>query len=46
MFALIEAYFYAGIWSFLSTPRVGRRLSATRFGRWIERKSGERRPPT
>jgi len=39
--ALIEAYLYAGIWSFLSRPRVGQRLAHTRFARWVERKANE-----
>jgi hypothetical protein len=42
VFALVEAYLYAGIWSVLSGPRLGQRLAATRFGRWIERKASRK----
>ena len=41
MIALIETSFYAGIWSFLSGPRVGHRLANTRLARWVERKATE-----
>ena len=37
MLALFEAWLYGAAWSFLSGPRVGQRLSGTRFGRWVER---------
>jgi len=42
VFALVEAYLYAGIWSFLSSPRLGQRLATTRSGRWIERKANDK----
>lgn len=44
MFALVEAYLYAGIWSFFSGPRLGQRLATTRFGRWIEHKANDQEP--
>jgi hypothetical protein len=41
MLAFIEATLYGGLWSFLSGPRFGQRLAASRFGRWVERKAKE-----
>ena len=42
VFALVEAYLYAGIWSLLSGPRFGQRFAASRFGRWVEQKADDK----